>query len=101
MNKIRIIFGALLTILAGINIYVYHLLLIKASAIGDTKAGLGDPVQALIIENKAQRYMLWASLLLGISIGILIKIPILFRILLSIFIAFLALVLLNFLSFSI
>jgi hypothetical protein len=101
MSKIKIIFGIFLGLLSAINIYVYRNLLLKAEPIGDTKSGLGDPVNALKIEGIAQRNMILASILLGLSAGILFKLSVFYRIILSISVTIATIIILFFWGFLI
>jgi hypothetical protein len=87
MTKLKYILTALLCFLGMCSIYVYHMLLLKASSIGDTKVGLGNPVQALQIENEAGLYQIVAAVCLGASAGIFVNVHIFFRILISILVA--------------
>jgi len=88
VNKLKIILGAALGILSAANIYVFHTLVVKSLAIGDTKAGnYGDPVRALQIENEAGIFQILAALFLGLCFGISLKTHMIFRILISIFVA--------------
>lgn len=61
--------------------------LAKAGQIGDTKTGLGDPVKALELENRATPFLVCAALAIG-GIGYAIsRIPIALRILFAIIVA--------------
>lgn len=66
--------------------------LAKAGQIGDTKTGLGDPVKALELEDRATPFFICAALAIG-GIGYAIsRIPIALRILFAIIVAGFALV---------
>jgi hypothetical protein len=97
----RLIIGSILEILSFANIMIYYSIISKANQIGDTKAGLGDPVKALAIESDAFKYQLIASILMAGFFAYLFRKPIYIQIFFSIVIGLTTFCVLWMWSFSI
>ncbi|MCI0595052.1 MAG: hypothetical protein L0Z48_00745 [candidate division Zixibacteria bacterium] len=81
-----------LSVVALLCTGIFYFFLAKAGQTGDTKSGLGDPVKALELEDRAFPFLLGAALSIGGICFAIARIPIMARILFAIIVAAFALV---------
>lgn len=97
-NKIGMLLGSL----SIVCILISYFILYKAGCAGDSKSGIyGNPMKSIEIENCGMPFLLAASLFFGLTFGVLIKVPILFRMLIAVFLVGLSFVILFFFGIQI
>jgi hypothetical protein len=88
-NKIGILLGSL----SIVCILISYFILYKAGCAGDSKGGsYGNPMKSIEIESNGISFLFAASIFIASSFGVLIRVPILLKILIAVFLAVLSFV---------